>query len=73
MTRRDSAPETARRTRRAKRPSGRQGRGARLLPGAPRAELNQLAVQVTAGTLFVPCHDPRNPKLVLAPAPRLPL
>lgn len=34
---------------------------------------DQLAVQVTAGTPFVPFHEPRKPKVVLAPAARLPL
>ncbi|GAA2394719.1 hypothetical protein Cme02nite_54690 [Catellatospora methionotrophica] len=34
---------------------------------------NQLAVQVTVGTAFVPVWEPRNPKVVPAPAARLPL
>ncbi|GAA1393591.1 hypothetical protein GCM10009662_02250 [Catellatospora coxensis] len=34
---------------------------------------DQLAVQVTAGIPFVPFHEPRKPKFVLAPADRLPL
>lgn len=33
----------------------------------------QLATQETAGTLLTPFHDPMNPKVVLAPAFRLPL
>lgn len=35
--------------------------------------LGQLAVQDSVGTLLPPFHDPRNPKVVPAPAPRLPL
>lgn len=33
----------------------------------------QLAVQLTAGALLLPFHEPRNPKDVLAPAPSRPL
>jgi len=39
----------------------------------PGPAVGQLAVQDTAGTAFVPFHDPRKPNVVLAPAPRLPL
>jgi hypothetical protein len=42
-------------------------------PGGGETDVPQLAAQETAGTLLVPFQEPRNPKLVLAPAPRLPL
>lgn len=46
--------------------------GQATVPPGP-APFGQLAVQVTAGTVLVPVHEPRNPKLVLAAAARLPL
>ncbi|GGN69119.1 hypothetical protein GCM10010112_34270 [Actinoplanes lobatus] len=40
---------------------------------ARRSSTDQLAVQVSAGTLFVPVQDPRNPNDVVPPAATLPL
>ncbi len=45
---------------------------AHAAPG-PHCSPGQLAVQDSVGTLLPPFHDPRNPKVVPAPAPRLPL
>ncbi|GAA0464569.1 hypothetical protein GCM10009531_67080 [Actinoplanes capillaceus] len=40
---------------------------------ARRSSMDQVAEQVSVGTLLVPVHDPRNPKDVDWPAARVPL
>ncbi|GIF08291.1 hypothetical protein Asi03nite_58290 [Actinoplanes siamensis] len=58
----------------SRRTAGRmEGRAARVGATLPAGAGNQTAVQLTAGTEFVPVQEPRKPKDVLAPAPRPPL
>lgn len=45
---------------------------ARDAPG-PAVGARQLALHDTVGALLLPFHDPMKPKVVLAPAARLPL
>ena len=47
--------------------------GAALAVATAPGGTRDATAQETVGTLFVPFDDPRKPKVVLAPAPRLPL